>query len=182
VIKETKMDIMKADYFAIVQFGNLDLLQEKLALEKDTIEDIKNLCDTNNMSLLEKSLSYGKFDISKYLLDNNVEVNVITKQGCNELHYIASNLNSKKAIGLANRLVEKNVDLNLQDKKFKNSPFWYLCQESMRRNTADFYEFIGYCFGKNPDIDSINIAGISIREMVVERKNPVLIKFIEKEV
>jgi len=146
------------------------------------VENIKNLCDINNMSLLEKSLAYGKFDISKYLLDNHVNVNVITKQRCNELHYIAANLNSEKAIEIAKHLVEKNVDLNLQDKKFKNSPFWYLCQEAMRRNTDELYEFIEYCFDKNPDINSVNVAGLSIRSMISERKNPVLIKLIERAV
>lgn len=176
------MDITKADYFAIAQFGNLDLFQKKLELQKEMVKNIKNLCDANNMSLLEKSLAYSKFDISQYLLDNNVNVNIITKQGCNELHYIAANSNNGKAIEIAKYLVEKNVDLNLQDKKFKNSPFWYLCQEAMRRNTDEFYEFIEYCFDKSPDIDSVNVAGLSIRSMISERKNPVLIKLIERYV
>ena len=64
------------------------------------------------MSVLQHSLVNRKFDISDYLLKNEVELNHISNDGCNELHYLAANINSEGAIKIANKLIDMNVDLS----------------------------------------------------------------------
>ena len=113
------MNINKADYFTIAQFGNLSMFLTKIDLEKKILNQVKNLCDENGMSVLQHSLVNRKFDISDYLLKNEVELNHISNDGCNELHYLAANINSEGAIKIANKLIDMNVDITLKDKKYK---------------------------------------------------------------
>lgn len=160
------MDIIKKSYFTIVQFYDLSILLKKMNIENQTVEEIKNLCDKNNISLLQYSLANRKFDISKYLLEHEAKVNNISKEGCNELHYLAANINSEKAIEIANKLIDKNVDLNLKDKKYKNSPLWYLCQEIFKKPSSEGIQLIIKCLEKKPDILSHNIAGYSIMKLI----------------
>ena len=110
------MDINKADYGTIIKFGNLELFKEKMKLEKHNIGEVLNIVDKNGISLLEKSLISRKFEIANYLLDNNVDINVISNEGCNELHYLSSNINFDGAIQIANRLIDMNVNLDLKEK------------------------------------------------------------------
>lgn len=108
---------------------------EKLNLENKSIDEVVNSTDKNGISLLEKSLISKKFDIANYLLDNNANVNIISNEGCNELHYLAANINCIGAVDLAYKLVEMDVDLNLKDKKFANSAIMSLCQEVLKERT-----------------------------------------------
>ena len=84
------------------------------------MEEVVNFVNKNGTSLLETSLISRKFDTAKFLLDNNAQVNVISNEGCNELHYVAANINCIGAVDVAYRLVEMGVDLNLKDKNFDN--------------------------------------------------------------
>lgn len=110
------MDINKADYGTVIKFGNLELFKEKMKLEKHNIDEVLNIIDKNGVSLLEKSLISRKFEIANYLLDNNADINVISNEGCNELHYLSSNINFDGAIQIANRLIDMNINLNLKEK------------------------------------------------------------------
>ena len=87
------MNIEKADYGAIVKFGTLDDILNKLKIEQSSIREIIDWKDAKNMSLLEISIVSRKFDISEFLLDNGAQVNNVSKSGNNEFHYLASNLN-----------------------------------------------------------------------------------------
>lgn len=110
------MDIKKADYGTVIKFGNLELFKEKMKLEKHNVDDVLNKVDKNGVSLLEKSLISRKFEIANYLLDNNANINVISNEGCNELHYLSANINFDGAIKIAYRLIDMNVDLDLKEK------------------------------------------------------------------
>ena len=86
--EEIKMNIEKADYGTIVKFGTLKDLHEKIKLKNDNVSDIINWVDDSGMSILERSLVSRKFEISKFLLDNNAKVNIVSKEGNNEFHFL----------------------------------------------------------------------------------------------
>lgn len=109
------MDISKADYGIIIKFGNLEMFLEKMKMEKQNISEIINVVDNNGMSLLQKTLIARKFEIANFLLDNNADINVVSQEGCNELHYLAANINFDGAVGVAHRLIDMDVNLDLRE-------------------------------------------------------------------
>lgn len=173
------MDINKADYGTIIKFGNLEMFLEKMKVEKQNISEIKNIVDKNCISLLEKSLSSRKFEIANFLLDNNTDINVISKEGYNELHYLAANINFDGAIKIAHRLIDRGVDLNLKEKKFSNSALWCLCQEVLKKRTEEGSSLIVKCLGKQPNIKSLNKLGYSVEGLIKERGTDEMKKAVE---
>lgn len=163
------MDINKADFGTIIKFGNLEEFLEKLNIENKCIEEVVNSVDKNGISLLEKSLISRKFDIANFLLDNSANVNIISNEGCNELHYLAANINCIGAVDLAYRLVEMGVDLNLKDKKFANSAILSLCQEVLKERTKEGNDLIVKCLEKSPNFNDLNKFGYSLKRIIEER-------------
>lgn len=163
------MDINKADFWTIIKFGNLEEFLEKLNIENKCIEEVVNSVDKNGISLLEKSLISRKFDIANFLLDNNANVNIISNEGYNELHYLAANINCIGAVELAYKLVEMGVDINLKDKKFANSAIMSLCQEVLKERTKEGNDLIVKCLEKHPDFNDLNKFGYSLKRIIEER-------------
>ena len=170
------MDLQKADFFTVAGFGTKTLFCEKLKLEKKEITDVLGMRNKNGASLLEESLSLRKFDIAQLLLDGGIAVNVVTKENCNELHFIAAHLHEDGAVGIAKQLIEKGVDLNLPDKKYGNTPFWYLCMSALRKSDERIMNLIECCMERKPDIDWKNNTGRSTRDMILQRGNKTLIE------
>jgi hypothetical protein len=154
---------------------------DKLKMEQSNLSDVINLQDNNGISLLEKSLICKKFDIALMILQKGPMLNVVSKDNCNELHYLAASLNDKESIEIAQQLVEAGVNLNLPDKKYKNTPFWYICQKAIQKGGEDFDELIKMCMEKQPDIDCANVAGNTIKGLVKERGNEVIRENVLKE-
>lgn len=173
------MDIEKADYGVIALIGNLELLQQKMRLTGDTIETVKNWKDDSDATLLEQSLASRTFDIAWFLLDNNVTLNQISKENRNELHYLAANLNIQGGCEIGLELVRRNVDLNLPDKRYKNTPFWYICFEYLKKRKPELLKLIDACVLKKPDILHKNIAGYSVVKMIEERGDEEINKRLE---
>jgi len=171
------MEIDKEKYFTIAQFGDLNKLKDKIKKSNDNLDIIKNLIDKKNMSILEKSLSFRKFDIAKFLLENGVNINIVSDEGYNELHYIASNIASEGALDVAKILLNKEVDINSKD-KLGNSPLWYLCNEAMKSDNSDIYAFIEECFKWEPDIITKNNFGYSIKDIIINRENKRLLVLV----
>lgn len=163
------MDINKADYGIIIKFGNLETFLEKLQIEKQNISEIMNIADKNGISLLQKALIARKFEIANFLLDNHADINVVSEEGCNELHYLAANINFDGAVEIAHRLIDMDVNFNLKDKKFNNSALWCLCQEVLKKRTEEGISVIVRCLGKQPDIQSLNKSGYSVEGLIKER-------------
>jgi len=174
------MNIEKADVFVIAQLGNVDLLIKKLNMIDMTIENVKNRKDKNGISLLQKSIIGRKFDISKVLLDLNVDINVISQEGYNELHYIVCNLGTKESFDIAKQIIAKGGDLNFKDKVYGNSPFNYICQEAIKKTkqNVEFYEFISYCMTYRPELNEKNLYGRNIMDIINESGNEILKKII----
>lgn len=162
------MDLQKADFFTVAGFGSTKEFKEKLKMEQKEIADVLGIRSKSGASLLETSLSARRFDIAQLLLDAGISVNVVTRENYNELHLIAAHLREEGAVEIAKQLVEKGVDLNLPDKKYKNTPFWYLCMYSLSATGGSRLDFIRFCMERKPDIDWENITGRSTRTLVLQ--------------
>ncbi len=163
------MNIETADYGAIITFGSLDDVLNKLQLCGQSIEDIVDIKNNSGVSLLEKSLIAGKFDISKFFLENGAKVNIVSKDGYNELHYLAANINLEGATNIGRMLLNRNVSLMQRDEKYGNSAYFSLCIEGFKCRTDDVMEFLEECYNYVTDIDEKNNSGYSIRDLLSER-------------
>ena len=163
------MNIEKADYGTVIQFGTMDDFNTKLQMEGKTLAEVIDITDKNGISLLEKSLSSRKFDIAKVLLANNAKVNIISNDGCNEFHYIAGNINQEGALEVAKILLDRGTSLMVQDKKYGNSALFTLCMEIFKVRSDEGLEFLETCFENVQEYDTCNKAGYSIRKLINER-------------
>lgn len=162
------MDLIKSSYATVIKFGDLKQFQNKITSNKDNLINVVNLQE-NGMSLLDVSLSSRKFDISNFLLDNGASINVITKEGCNEFHFLASNINEEGALYIARRLLDKGVSIMQKEKRFGNSAFYTLCIEAFKKRDPDVLGFIVKCLENVQNIDDKNKMNISIRDLIMER-------------
>ena len=175
------MNIEKADYGTIVKFGTLKDLYEKIKLKNDNASDIVNWVDDSGMSLLEISLVSRKFEISKYLLDNNAKVNIVSKEGNNEFHFLAPNINCNDAVEIGKLLLSKGTSVMQKDAKYGNTAFFSLCMEAFKERSKSTMNFIEECFEKVTDVDEKNNSGFSIRKLITERGSDELKKRLEEK-
>lgn len=163
------MNVEKADYGTIIKFGTMHDLNTKLQVEGKMLNEVINITDKERISLLEKSLIARKFDIAKELLENNAKVNNISVEGCNEFHYIASNINYDGALDIAKILLDRGTSLMVKEKKYGNSAFFTLCQEIFKVRSVEGLNFIEACFENIQEYDLCNKMGYSIRMLINER-------------
>jgi len=163
------MNIEKADYGTIIKFGTLNDLINKMRLENDTIGNVINIVDENGISILEKSLISRKFDISRYLLDNGATVNIISKEGYNEFHFLSPNINNQGAVSIGRLLLSKGTSVMQKDLKYGNTAFFSLCIDAFKERLDDVMDFIEECFDLVTDVDEKNKNGYSIRDLICER-------------
>lgn len=162
------MDLNKASYATVIQFGDMTQFQMKLKKSKDTVKSIVNYIE-NSRSLLETSLFSRKFDIANYLLDNGANVNVVSREGYNEFHFLAANINETGAIAIARRLLNMGCSVMQKDNKLRNTAFFTLCMEAFKKRIPEVINFLIECFENVTDIDEKNCANLSIRNLLVER-------------
>lgn len=174
------MDLHKADYSTVIKFGSLDDLLSKLKLEGQNISDIIDTKDANGISLFQKTLISRKFEVAHYLLNKNVKINVISKEGFNELHYLAANINFDGAIDLARLLIQRGCDLSQIDNKYGNTAMLSICLELLKRQSDDGMKFLEEVLSNHQNIDISNNSGISVRKLLTER-GPDKIKELIKE-
>lgn len=174
------MDLQKADYGTVIKFGSLEDLQCKLKLENQKIGDVIDTVDANGVSLFQKTLISRKFEVAHYLLNENVKINVISKEGFNELHYLAANINIDGAIDLARLLIQRGCDLSQIDNKYGNTAMLSICLELLKRQSDDGMKFLEEVLSNHQNIDISNNSGISVRKLLTER-GPDKIKELIKE-
>ncbi|MCI9127975.1 MAG: ankyrin repeat domain-containing protein [Eubacterium sp.] len=176
------MNVEKADYGTIIKFGTMHDFNMKLQMEGKMLDEVINITDKDGISLLERSLIARKFDIAKELLANNAEVNNISDEGCNELHYIASNINYDGALDIAKILLDRGTSLLVKEKKYGNSAFFTLCQEIFKIRSVEGLNFIETCFENIQEYDSCNKMGYSIRMLINERGTDRLKQMMESRI
>lgn len=173
------MNIEKADYGTVIQIGTMQDFYTKLQMEGKTLQDVVDYTDKNGVSLLEKSLSTSKFDMAKLLLDNGAKVNVVSKEGCNEFHYIAANIRYKGGLEIAKILLDRGVSLVVKDKKYGNSACYTLCHEILKIASDEMLAFLETCLEQFQEYDACNKAGYSVRKMINQRGTDQLKRMIE---
>ena len=165
------MDIRKADYDTIIRFGSIDDFEKKLLNDGCVISDVVNSTDISGISLLQKALIGRKFDFAHYLLDHGATVNVISKDGYNDLHYLAANINHPGAIELAILLIKSGNDLNHRDNIYLNTAALSLCLEILKKRTDVGLRFLQQILSYNVDEDIENRSGLNLRRVLDERLN-----------
>lgn len=175
------MNIEKANFPTIIRFGSITEFKQKLDMEKRYISEVINMKDENGMTLLEISLASRKFDISKYLLENQATVNNVTNEGYNEFHYLAANINSNGALDIGYLLLNRGTSLNHKDIKYGNTAFFSLCNEAFKSQIEETMLFICDCFEKIDNVDEQNKSGISIRQLINERGSDKLKRIMEEK-
>lgn len=163
------MDIKDEEYWTIVMFRSLEGFKKRLKNDHKQIHQLTNLVDDRGISLLQQSLISGKFDIANLLLNEGSIIKNISKQGYNELHYISAHLDDVRAIQLAHRLVELNVDLDSQDRRYGNSALFTMCYESFKVRTTESDELIIACLKKQPNVELKNKSGYSVKQLIEEK-------------
>lgn len=167
------------DYWVTIRFGSLEDFQEKLGAEKKTVSEVMNLMDDRGISLLQQSLISRKFEIADLLLNQGALVNNVSKDGCNELHYIAAHFEDRRAVQLAHRLVKLTVDFDLQDKKYGNSAFFTMCYEAFKVRSNETNELLLSCLELGPDVEIKNNAGYSVKRFIEENGDEDLKKALD---
>lgn len=175
------MDLQKADYGTVIKFGSLADLQHKLIIEDQKINDVIDTVDANGISLLQRSLISRKFEIAYYLLRENAQINVISKEGFNELHYLAANINFDGALDLARLLIQRGCDSNQIDNKYGNTALLSICLELFKRQSEEGMKFLEEVLQNHKSIDITNKSGISLRKLLIERGPEALMKVIKEE-
>lgn len=173
------MNIEKADYGTVIQVGTMHDFYTKLQMEGKTLHDVIDNTDKNGVSLLEKSLSSSKFDIAKLLLDNGTKVNVVSKEGYNEFHYIAANIRYEGGLEIAKILLDRGVSLVAKDKKYGNSALFTLCHEILKVPSAEALDFLETCLERVKEYDTYNKAGYSVRMLINTRGTGKLKRMME---
>lgn len=174
------MDLQKADYGTVIKFGELDDLLSKLKLEAQKLSDIIDTTDVNGISLFQRALISRKFKIAHYLLNENVKINVISKEGFNELHYLAANINFDGALDLARLLIRRGCNINQIDSKYGNTALLSICLELLKRQSEEGMRFLEEVLSNHQNLDITNKSGISVRKLLIER-GPNKIKELIKE-
>lgn len=174
------VNIEKADIFVVAEFGNMRLFKKKIKLMDKKIDDIKDLKDADGVSLLQRSIIGRNFDISKLLLDNGAKVNNISNEGYNELHYLGMRLFSKSAVKIAKIIIQNGGDLNLKDKLYKNTSFYYIIMEltTDKNQKKYFYDFYKFCLKCKPNLDIKNVSGVTCRDLINDSRLISLIELI----
>lgn len=157
------MNIEKADYSTIVKIGGLEDLELKLKLDNKSIEQICDWKNDENVSILESCLVARKFNIAKILLEAGANVNVITKDGYNELHCIAPNIGEEGAIDMAYLLLNKGVDLNQKDNVYGNTAFLSICIEILKHRPKGYNDLIKHCMNCGANIMDTNKRGVTAK-------------------
>ena len=176
------MNVGKADYGTIIKFGTMRDFNMKMQMEGKVLDEVMDITDKDGISLLQKCLIARKFDIAKMLLANNAKVNNISNEGCNEFHYIASNINHDGALDIAKILLDRGTSLMVKEKKYDNSAIFALCQEVFKVRSIEGLNFIEACFENLQEYDICNKMGYSIRMLINERGTDKLKQMMESRV
>jgi ankyrin repeat protein len=175
------MNLQKADYCTVIRFGSLDDLLRKLKLEGQKISDIIYTADANGISLFQKALISRKFEVAHYLLNENAKINVISKEGFNELHYLAANINYDGALDLARLLIKRGCNVSQIDNKYGNTALLSICLELLKRQSDDGMKFLEEVLSNRQNIDITNKSGISVRILLKERGSDRIKELIKEE-
>ena len=150
----------KADIFTLAKFGDLETFKSKF-----NVSEINKKSESDS-SLLHYAISGSQFDISTFLINSGIDVNLTNSDGQTALHLICVNQN----IDVAKELLKKGADINIRD-KYGNNAMWTAVFNCKGRN----YEMVELFMTLNPDIMTKNNAGRSPLDFAIQVGNKKLI-------
>ena len=159
------------DYFVIVAFRSLDDLKKRMVsdcIDEEIIKKMRFDINDNGSSLFEFAIANRNYEIAHWLMDINTPVNIITKDGFNEMHIIAADIRNIDAVTIANWLLEQGVSLTQKDKKYGNTAMLTLAIEVLKRKTSENLDFIKKCADKKQGLFEKNKAGVCANDILIK--------------
>ncbi|HNZ26041.1 MAG TPA: hypothetical protein PLG34_09605 [Spirochaetota bacterium] len=152
-----------------MRYSSLDWVIEKLKTLGIDDEKLKHLRGENGGSLLSEAISFGARDGIRYCLSKDIPMNCVTTRGYNEMHLVAENLfyntNTPEelhfAIEIANELLDRGVDLSVQDKSYGNLPVYSLIYAGALKS-PEGVELVKRCIKMNSPVHIKNKNGLDI--------------------
>ena len=161
------------DLFLIAgYFGSFDEFKKEIKERGLSFHELRDMRWSDGSSLLEQSIGNRQYDTAEYLLKHHWPVNVVTKEGCNEFHYLASWIHEERALEIGWKLLKRGVDLAQQDKKHKNTAMLSLYIRLLPwASTSDRHRtFLKACLDKKQGITEINKYGYCVRSTPINEK------------
>ncbi|MDY0403609.1 ankyrin repeat domain-containing protein [Sulfurovum sp.] len=150
--------------FYLIEQGKDTKFIERFNPKKDC-----NKISAYNQSLLQNAISEKQLNIAEFLIKNNCNINHQDNNGYTALDYILTNRVCTERYYLIEMLLDLDVRLDFEDKKYRNQPLF----EAVR-NPKIPLELIEKFLKKGANPHHKNIAGISPYDMVVKFNIPEL--------
>lgn len=157
------MPTENTDIFTLAKFGDLKTFKSSFH------NKLLNKKSSNGSGLLHYAISGNNFDISSFLLDEGININMTNVDGQTGLHLICVNQDLK----VATELLKRGIDINIKD-KYGNSALWTAVFNCKGKN----YEMVETLMNYHPDILNKNIAGRSPLDFAKQVGNERLINIL----
>ena len=154
------------DLFLIAgYFGDHDVFLRAVKERKLSFRELREMRWVDGSSLLEQAIGNRKYDTAEYLLRHGVPINVVTQDGNNEFHYLASWILEEHALEIGWKLLKKGVDLAQQDTKYGNTAMFILYMKLLPwAATSEMHmKFLKACLAKQQGIYETNKAGYCVK-------------------
>jgi uncharacterized protein len=159
------MPTEKADIFTLARFGDIESFKNKFKLEK-----INNK-DEFGTALLHYAIVGKNHDISLFLINNGIDVNMVDENGNTSLHLIAEHPN----LDVAQAILNRGGDLNIRN-KYGNNALW----TAVFNCKGWYYDLVNLFMQYNPDTQTKNKAGRSPIDFAKQVGNDKLIGILER--
>ncbi len=156
-------------YMAMASFNSVKQLMQQMQVDNLNIQDLFLIRDSFGGSMLEAALSGRNYEVAEWLMDANHPVNIITRELYNELHIIAPHLDESEAVILADRLLDRGVDLAQQDKRFHNTAMFDIVMNVIRHPNPANQRFLNKCIQQQKGLRELNIRDYSACKILQER-------------
>lgn len=151
------------DLFKIIREGNINDLKSEISSQNI------NALNENKQSLLQEAVIRGKDEISKYLIENGIDINNQDNTGQTVLHYIPI----YKNLDLAKEIFKNNFNINIQD-IHGNIPLW-----TAVFNARGDYNIVKLYIENGANLDIKNKVNKSPYDLAIMMKFPELIELFE---
>ncbi|MFJ7729308.1 ankyrin repeat domain-containing protein [Neobacillus sp. NPDC097160] len=154
----------KADIFVLARFGDFEKFKNHFNLDDIHKKEYGH-------SLLHQSIAGRQFEISLFLIDNGIDINMTDEDGFTSLHYIAIYPN----LTVAKEILNRGGDINIRN-KYGNSALMTAIVECKGR----YYDLVELFLQYNPDTTLKNNTGLTPIELAKKRGYEKLINMLEK--
>ena len=153
-------------YYVIAAMRTKNDLIHQMRVEGQDSKELGEMRFYDGLSLLEVALANRNYEISIYLIENNVPVNVKTKNNDNELSIIAPHLADNRAVAIAHMLLNMKVDLTICDRKYHNTVMYSIALQILTHQNESNMKFLEMCLKQGRGIYEKNKSGFSTYDLL----------------